>query len=110
MTFNMNLQEKYFNYIVNGSKDIEIRLLDEKRSKLSVGDIIIFNSHDKSIKVKVINIKLFNSFSDLLSNINGKRIGFSTSSQNVILNELYSIYSESKVCKYKVMCIEFKKI
>lgn len=30
---NMKLQEKYYNYILNGTKRIELRLYDEKRKK-----------------------------------------------------------------------------
>lgn len=30
---NMKLQEKYYNYILNGTKRIEIRLYDEKDNK-----------------------------------------------------------------------------
>ena len=32
----MKLQEEYFNYIKNGTKRIELRLLDEKRKKIKI--------------------------------------------------------------------------
>lgn len=38
----MKLEEEYFNYIKNGTKRIEIRLFDEKRRKIKIGDKIIF--------------------------------------------------------------------
>lgn len=38
----LKLQPKYFNYINNGTKRIELRLYDEKRQKINIGDIIIF--------------------------------------------------------------------
>lgn len=110
MIFNMKLHDTYFNHVLEGSKDIEIRLLDEKRSKLSIGDTIIFSNNDNYVKVKVVNINIFNSFSELLSQIDHTRLGFQNSSTSAILNELFSIYPESKLHKYKIVSIEFEKI
>ena len=42
MTHEMKLQPKYFDYILNGTKRIEIRLNDEKRKKIKLGDKIKF--------------------------------------------------------------------
>jgi ASC-1-like (ASCH) protein len=38
----LKLKPKYFNYINKGTKIIELRLYDEKRQKISIGDTIIF--------------------------------------------------------------------
>jgi ASCH domain len=35
MTHEMKLQPKYFDYILNGTKRIEIRLNDEKKKRLN---------------------------------------------------------------------------
>ena len=35
MTHEMRLKEKYYNYILNGTKRIEIRLLDEKMQEIN---------------------------------------------------------------------------
>lgn len=46
----MNVKTKYYNLLKSGSKTIELRLFDEKRKKIKVGDNIIFantsNSND----------------------------------------------------------------
>ena len=42
MTHEMKLQPKNFDYILNGTKRIEIRLNDEKRKKIKLGDKIKF--------------------------------------------------------------------
>ena len=39
---NMKLRSKYFECIKTGTKRIELRLNDEKRSKIKIGDEIIF--------------------------------------------------------------------
>lgn len=40
----MKLNNKPFNMIKNGRKNIELRLYDEKRRKLNIGDEIIFRN------------------------------------------------------------------
>lgn len=110
MTINMKLNDKYFNLILDGLKDIEIRLLDKKRSTLSIGDTIVFTNNDRQIEVIVKNLYLFNSFNDLLSEFDYGRMGFNNLSRQDALDELFSIYPESKVSIHKILCIEFKKI
>lgn len=39
-THEMNLQPKYFDFIKDGTKRIELRLYDEKRQLIRLGDII----------------------------------------------------------------------
>ena len=42
MNHKMKLQPKYYDFILNGTKRIEIRLNDEKRKTIKVGDTITF--------------------------------------------------------------------
>ena len=47
----MNLQPKYFDFIKDGTKRIELRLYDEKRRQIQLGDIIEFSkSEDDKIR------------------------------------------------------------
>lgn len=43
MKHKMKLQEKYYDFIINGTKRIEIRLNDEKRQTIKLGDTIEFS-------------------------------------------------------------------
>ena len=55
MEHELKLQPRYYEYILGGTKDIEIRLYDEKRQKINIGDIIIFKKEpelNESFKVK----------------------------------------------------------
>lgn len=53
ITHNMKLADEWFNYVKNGEKTIEGRVLDKKRKLLDVGDFIIFtNNHNKKKMVK----------------------------------------------------------
>lgn len=40
MEHEMKLQPEYYNFILNGTKRIEIRLFDEKRQQIKIGDTI----------------------------------------------------------------------
>lgn len=42
MIYEMKLQPAFYNYMLNGTKRIEIRLNDEKRKNIKVGDKIKF--------------------------------------------------------------------
>jgi len=41
MEHRIKLQPEYYNYVLNGTKRIEIRLFDEKRQQIKIGDKII---------------------------------------------------------------------
>ena len=51
MIHEMKLQPEYFNFILNGTKRIEIRLNDEKRQNIKLGDKIKF------LKIKYMSIR-----------------------------------------------------
>ena len=59
----MNLQPKYFDFIKDGTKRIELRLYDEKRQSIQLGDIIEFaKSEDEKFKAEVIGLLRYDSF------------------------------------------------
>ena len=44
MKHEMHLDKVYFNMIKDGIKHIEYRLNDEKRRKINIGDVIVFEN------------------------------------------------------------------
>lgn len=72
MQHEMGLNEKPFNNMKSGAKKIELRLYDEKRAKLKLGDTIRFlKTPDKieSLDVKITGLLRYNSFEDLFKDI-----------------------------------------
>ena len=68
-----------FEQLKNGTKTIELRLNDEKRKKIKIGDTIQFiNLEDikDTLLTKVIDIYTFDSFADLYSTLPLKDIGY----------------------------------
>ena len=68
----MNLTPSPFKMIKEGNKTIELRLYDEKRKMISVGDTITFtNTADISeiLIVQVTDLFIFNSFDELYKSL-----------------------------------------
>ena len=65
----MKLKSLPFKQIKEGSKTVEVRLLDEKRKELNVGDVIVFQNVQtgEEIKKEVVALKIFPSFAALKS-------------------------------------------
>ena len=61
-----------------GQKDIEMRLYDEKRRKINVGDTIEFTNKktNQKMEVIVINLHIYDSFEMLYSKFEKTRLGY----------------------------------
>ena len=79
MVHKMRLVDFAFKAIKNKEKDIEIRLNDEKRQLIRVGDIIEFEHIDTKevIKTKGVNLYKFKTFKELFDKFPSNRLGVS---------------------------------
>ncbi|HEY1097186.1 MAG TPA: ASCH domain-containing protein [Alphaproteobacteria bacterium] len=69
MIIDMRLQPKPFERIKSGLKKIELRIHDEKRRALKVGDGIVFRKRPDEVEelsVRITDLLVYPSFSDLL--------------------------------------------
>ena len=62
MLYKMKLQPEPFGKIAGGEKNVELRLWDEKRSSLEIGDLIEFSCTEDGRKL----LHLFNDFQNEL--------------------------------------------
>ena len=65
MIHEMKLRPEYYNFILNGTKRIEIRLNDEKRQKIQLGDKIKFLKEPdltESFDAKVVGLLRYQQF------------------------------------------------
>lgn len=113
-THNMKLYSEPFELVKGGKKNIEVRLNDEKRREIEIGDKIIFTHYDnpnKQIKVKVVGLSKFNSFRELYSSFPKSKLGHK---EEITLEEqihnVREIYSEEKEKKYGVVGIHIQLI
>lgn len=107
----MNLQDLPFKLIDNESKTIEMRVNDEKRSKIKIGDIIEFNNNntDKIIRTEVIELHKFRNFDELYNFFDKIKIGYSEE-ETANPNDMSQYYPREDIEKYGVVGIEIKKI
>ncbi len=109
----LKLQPKYFDYINNGTKRIELRLYDEKRQKINIGDTIIFQKEPELeiiMKVKVIGILRYNTFEDLFKDFDIEMLADRSMSKQELLNVLEEFYTPEKQEQYGVVGIRIEII
>jgi len=111
MKHEMRLNNEPFTNKKNGTKTIELRLNDEKRKLIKVGDIIKFTnrSTNESIEAKVINLHYYAFFKELYQNFDKVSLGYK---ENDIANykDMEEYYSKEEQDKYGVVGIEIKVV
>lgn len=108
----MKLQDKYYNYILNGTKKIELRLNDEKRSLVKLNDIIIFKNEvtNETFETKVIGLLKYNNFNDLFNDFEIETLADKEMTKEELLNVLQKFYTKEKQEKYGVLGIRIEKV
>ena len=97
MKHEMGLQSKYFDYIKNGTKRIELRLFDEKRQKIRLGDIIEFASPDReTLAVKVIGLLRYGSFEELFRDFDISMLADASMTKHELLEVLNGFFPLEK--------------
>ena len=107
----MNLQDTPFKQIKNGTKTIEMRLYDEKRQKINIGDIIEFNNSntEELIVTEVIALHKFNNFKELYNSFDKTSIGYEYN-ELALPEDMEQYYDKNDIIKYGVVGIEIKKL
>lgn len=107
----MKLKAIYFDKIKCGEKIYEIRLNDEKRSLINIGDTLKFKKEPEQmeeITTKVEDLIHFKSFSEMLNILPLDMIGFKNESADKVLEIYRKFYSTQDEEKYGVLAIKVK--
>ena len=107
LTYSMNLKLLPFEQIRSGRKTVELRLFDEKRQRIKVGDRIEFTCGDEMERVEVVALHRADSFRELFCKISPESAGFESGEDYIIMREYYSEEDESR---YGVVGIEIKRL
>lgn len=114
MVHYMKLHPRPFEQIACGDKIFELRLNDEKRKLLSVGDRIVFsNTMDATleIEVQIVNLHLFKDFAELYGELPLDKCGYLPEelkqASPTDMNVYYGIEEQEK---YGVLGIEIQLI
>lgn len=109
----MRLQERYFDLIASGKKTYEVRLNDEKRQRIRIGDLIVFRNEanlDRLQVKRVEKLSFFSSFEEMLSVLDKKDIGFFSENNDEVISIYHQFYSVEDENKYGVLAIKLKDI
>lgn len=109
MTHYMNLSPSPFSKIADGSKMIELRLNDEKRQKIAVGDTIVFTHTEtkETLSAKVLALHKFPDFEALYKALPLEKCGYDESELSTAHHtDMEAYYPKEKIQKYGALGIE----
>ena len=109
----MNLCPEPFEMIRTGQKTIELRLNDEKRQKIQIGDTIEFSQTEtrEKLTAKVIGLHRYNSFAELYNELPLLKCGYTEADISKAKPEDMDIYyTPEQQSKYGVLGIEIKVV
>ena len=108
-THDMKLHSSPFEMIKSGQKTIELRLLDEKRKKIKVGDTIVFTNTatGETLSKTVVKLHCFDHFDELYQHLPLLQCGYTAkdidTARPADMEQYYSIEEQEK---YGVVGIE----
>ena len=111
MIHEMRLNNEPFNKIKEGTKTVELRLLDEKRKALRVGDKIIFTNRANNEKIDVLVTNLFkaDSFEPIYEKYSKVAMGYNEEDE-AKSEDMEEYYSKEEIKKYGCIAIEIEKV
>lgn len=107
----IHLDEDIFNVVKNGTKTVEVRLYDEKRKNIKVGDKLTFLKRPldlETIDVVVTKLEVFDSFNSLVDKCDMKDIYLENASREDYLKLMERFYSKEDEMKYGVLAISYE--
>lgn len=112
MVYEMRLWRSPFEKISSGRKTLELRLFDEKRRKLDIGDKIVFTNIDDSLKkiaVVVKSLHRYATFEDLFNDCLREKCGIDSSeSPLTAASKMRKYYSDDQIQRFGVLGIEIE--
>jgi ASC-1-like (ASCH) protein len=114
MEHEMKLQPAPFEKIRRGEKTVELRLYDEKRKTVAVGDSIRFikvDSPTETLTARVVELLVFPSFAELYAAVSLRDCGYSEYElANASPDDMDAYYSREEREKYGVVGIRLELI
>ena len=99
----MKLQRQPFEQMRGGHKTVEMRLYDEKRQQIAVGDVIVFRCEEDSLAVRVIGLHRFSDFAALYATLPHSQLGSDDP------KDMERYYSKEEQKHYGVLGIEIER-
>lgn len=107
----MGLYGEYFQSIIDGKKKVEVRLNDENRRKIQVGDMIEFikvPEQDETLTVQVTEIRKYNTFKEMYEDIPFKDFDCEGWTMKEMIEGTYEIYTPKQEKEWGALAITIK--
>ncbi|MFA9559454.1 ASCH domain-containing protein [Evansella sp. AB-rgal1] len=111
MIHQMGLYGEYFDSIKKGKKKVEVRLNDEKRRKIEVGDSIKFikvPEQDETLQVQVSDLKIYDTFEAMYEEIPFQDFDCEGWTMQEMIAGTYQIYTPEQEKKWGTLAIFIK--
>ena len=111
ITHEMKLQPKFFDFIKYGTKRIELRLYDEKRRNIELGDKIIFRKEPELkevVEATVVGLLRYESFKELFKDFDMFLLADRSMTKEELLEVLEEFYTVEKQEKFGVLGIRIE--
>ena len=109
----IHLDPDVFEVVKNGSKNIEVRVNDEKRRRLKVGDGFTFlkrPEETESLKAIVTSLDYYDNFEELVKHYEIKNLYLDSYTKEEFLKLLERFYSIEEQKEFGVVAIGFKLV
>lgn len=107
----MGLYGEYFTSIKEGKKTVEVRLNDEKRREIKVGDTIEFikvPEKNETLKVQVTRLRTYVTFEAMYKEIPFSEFGCEGWTMKEMIDGTYEIYSHDQEKEWGTLAITIK--
>lgn len=108
-THEMKLQPKFFDFIKYGTKRIELRLYDEKRRNIELGDKIVFRKEPELkevVEATVVGLLRYKSFKELFEDFDMSLLADRSMTKGELLEVLEEFYTMEKQEEFGVLGIK----
>lgn len=104
----MGLYQEYFAAIKEGRKTVEVRLNDENRRKIKVGDTIEFirvPEQNETLEVQVIHLRKYDTFKEMYESIPFQDFDCEGWSMKEMVEGTYQIYTPEQEKQWGTVAI-----
>lgn len=109
----MRLRPEILEKVKSGKKTLELRIYDEKRRKIRLGDEIEFsdmNEIGKKARVRVAGLLRYGKFSDLIQDMPAAYLGYKESEKDYLKASMYEIYTPEEEAECGVLGIRMRLV